>query len=593
MPEQTENLVGQEDVEAERVARGRELVRQLFDVLKVKRVVVVDDDYEIGVADQWFTDVLEALQEQYGDEALAAVGISDAAGEHWYGALQEKLDRWGASDRLEQARRLRDRYPEVTAAFRYFSDRLAALIENDRELFQLSPTEWSHQRDHLIAEADAAERRKQDRTVFLFDLDLAEKDPRGFNGRQLLDLLRTDSRQPSLLCGILTGKFGKEQEEEAAGAGLNPPVYVSKERLHQEPETFAFRVRETAMSEVVGDVISTAIEILKSAHTTAEQGIQKLGIHSLERLILQISQQEGIWEADTIFRIFGIYQRKAAREKARADGRLDEALESMRTLGGIGSGPTPDAKPLELKRIQALEMYEDSADLNRHFLPIELGDIFEIRNEDTVTHYILLGQPCDLSLRPPRRDGEQSSRKIVAPWLAKLVSYGKGGPDKRSLPSLYELPYFQDDLASMWVDFRMAIPVSLDPLDLCAFNITGRAELDVTNPPPPGLLRGWELRFQELKGKYQRELERRRLVLEFIREGEQTNRVPDIIREQLLATPDMSFGVVGIPSFDRSCVRFGCRRVRRLRQPWAGVLLIKFGHHISREAFEVDLGRGD
>jgi hypothetical protein len=574
---------------------GRQLLGQLFRALGVGRSIVVDDDYEFGVSEDRLLELLFELYRKHGEGPLDIVGINNIDSEEPISSIRQHIQNWSEDERLEQLRLLGEQFKDDCPTGPLFSDTLASLTQGICELVQLSPRRWVKERARYIAEAETGERREENRTLFLFDLDLGGKEPRGFNGRQLLEELRREIPRRSVLCGILSGMYRTEEEAQEAAAGgiVNPPVYLSKDRLDQEPESFAFGVRRTAMVEIVENVISTAIGVLRGAHGQAESDLRKLNVNDFERVVLQISQQEGVWEADTVFRIYNIYHRKAARSHAKQDGKLDRALEKMRTVGGIGADAPDGAEPLELKRIQALELYELADDLNHHFLPIELGDIFVVGDGEGAPLYVLLGQPCDLSLRPTSDDDGQllGERKLTAPWLAKLVQYGKGGPSRNALAGNYQLPYILPDFGSLWVEFRSAKPVSLDILDLCAFERNGVATINVINEPPQELLPAWAGRYAELQSLYAGEIARRRDSDKFLAATARQTEVPASIREHLLRMPGAPFNIVGHPTIEGSSVTFSCRRVRRLVQPHAGVLLIKFANYISREAFDVDLAR--
>lgn len=594
MPELNEEVERGEEAGDQQLEVGRELLRQLFQTLGVSRLVVVDDDYELGVGEDRLLDVLGSLRERNGDAPLKLIGIRVPEDSSWVPAALEQIREWDGATRLLKWNLLTTQYSDEIPAGPLFTGNIVDLTNGTCDLLQLSPSEWDRRRDYLITEAEAAEKRSRDRTLFLFDLDLAGKHPRGLDGRQLLEELRVEIRQNTVLCGILSGKYTKEGEAEAARAGgaVNPPVYLAKERLDEEPSSFAYEVRRTAMVEIVSRVIARAIDIWDSAQGRAKEELSHLNVNNFERVILQVSQQEGIWEADTIFRIFSIYHRKAARSRAREDGPLDQALEQMRAIGGIGAAAVHKDEPHELKRIQALEMYEEGEDLNPHFLPIELGDVFAIGLGEECRLFVLLGQPCDLSLRPPKIEGtEVCTRNLSSPWLVQLVKHGKKGPDRNSLVAHYPLHYYQEDFGPMWADFRTAVPTPMDLLDLCALNRNGQAAMDVSQDPPPGLLPAWDLRFRALKEVYRREIQRRSSAARFLAESERQGAVPDEIRQHLLIPLCDVESPLGEPTFDGTCIRFNCRRVRRLVQPHAGVLLVKFAHHISREAFDVDLGR--
>jgi hypothetical protein len=53
--------------------------------------------------------------------------------------------------------------------------------------------------------------------------------------------------------------------------------------------------------------------------------------------------------------------------------------------------------------VRRLEWFEDEADVNGQYLPIELGDLFRIGGK-TDKLFVLVAQPCDLMVR---QDGKQ------------------------------------------------------------------------------------------------------------------------------------------------------------------------------------------
>lgn len=610
MPESNEEQL-QDTIERD-IELGRELLTRLFRAVEISTVVVVDDDYQGGVDPGVVVDRLVVLPELESEqdarsELLRQIGVEPSS-DNW---IQEATERFAAMGEDERLLKFQAIVAHAGESGARFPGRLPELIEAPTRLVQLSPAGWERNRERLIAEAQKGEIDRKSRTLFLFDLHLGPSEPKGRTGLQLLQELRNATKGTPVLCGIISRNFSVDEEEKSAAegaAGGVPPVYLSKDRLDEQPQTFAEGVRRTAMADGIQRLIKAALNVLKEAHEHAEEELQKLNANNLERVVVELSQQEGIWEADTLFRVYNLHLRRQARVKARTDGALSAALKEVRGVDSIDvvvGKPKKVTASNEAKRLQALELYEEGEDINRFNFPLELGDVFELPDGDSA--FILLGQPCDLSLRTRKggnagEDAPKAERKLRDPWVARLV---KQKPDSNSLAAHFYLPVFGTDFSDRWVDFRTAEPAPLEILDLAAFNLFGTFSMAVDQPPPEDLLPAWGARYQELRDRYREGLAKRGQWLAFIDrvKEQQVSKNADANREPALpidvpqGAEDLADSYLPLHLLLPATriagdeVVYAGRRVRRLAQPYAGVLLIKFARYRSREAFELNLAR--
>ncbi len=101
--------------------------------------------------------------------------------------------------------------------------------------------------------------------------------------------------------------------------------------------------------------------------------------YEFEQIVCISSLNEGVWEPDTLARIFAVYHRIAVRQSIHAHDRVFEVANNLRKLSRVRTGDWGEATPraVELRR---LEWFEDASDLNEQLTPLELGDIFMVES---------------------------------------------------------------------------------------------------------------------------------------------------------------------------------------------------------------------
>lgn len=71
--------------------------------------------------------------------------------------------------------------------------------------------------------------------------------------------------------------------------------------------------------------------------------------------------------------------RREARKVAATNDQLRKLADEVRAIAGPTSlEPTPKQEGTKALEIRQIELYEDATYLNKHFTPIDLGDIFEV-----------------------------------------------------------------------------------------------------------------------------------------------------------------------------------------------------------------------
>ena len=445
------------------------------------------------------------------------------------------------------------------------------------EFMALSLKEWKMRSDELLAGETAAT------TVFLFDRDFGREqedaENEGFN------LVREVQVKEVGYCGLIshTIPVGGEQVawlQLAAEHNLvrDKFVVIAKERLTGEsPDHYSFlrMLRLVALSARCARVKSIAWEVFKASVTEAQAAMERLSVLDFDQIVLASSRREGVWEPDTLFRVFGILMRREARTRLYQDLEIQQAVAEARRISAIPeevADALGEEKPShEALRIQRFETYESNETLSRFCFPLELGDIFET---SAGREYILLTQPCDLMVR---KDGTRNYDKKYGRTGAFVELVVVHDETKRTKESWQEVPFYDRHTgASAYADFAKVHQVQLAVLDLCALREDAVAAIEIDAACPERLIEPWKNRYERLQKFFAAALKR----YEKLR-GKQ---VEDQLKSLALPVPSTTIGLAA--SVSGKTVEYGLKRVMRLRQPWSGVLLSALAQYQARAAFE-------
>ena len=574
----------------------REHAQQLLTSIDVSRIVVVDDEYgEVAVED-----LLGLCSVLHPDDAAALPKLSDidffADREIWadmvrrrwmtlndeeqrHVLVQARTAQVGTSSQPDGDENVDSKAEDVRAA-----KSLADIFDElpGCQYITLSLQQWKKQQRKLLTDGQA------ENTVFLFDRDFSNEDGSENEG---IALVREVQAKNVGHCGLLSHTFNIEGEHDAwrqiaAEHDLNRDtlIIIAKERLRRKSSgyyQFLDILRLVGLSERYANFKSVAWSIFEQSVEDAADFVRDLSVFDFDRVIFGSSRREGVWEPDTLFRVFGILVRRQARKQLYRDEKLfSEVTETRRISANSAAladalGETKASR--EALRIQRFESYESVGDLNEFHVPIDLGDIFE--NISTRRRYILLAQPCDLMVR---ENGKRSYDNKCARTGA-LVEFVFDGENqsvyegKKEKESWGELPFYHAQTGgSAFVDFARVHQALLAVLDLCALDAKGNAVVDVDSSCPDLLIRPWRERHKQLGKLFRASLGRyEQLKMKNVKE-----------ELKLLALPRLSatLSLQAVP--DDRTLKYNFRRVTRLRQPWSGALLSTFAQYQARAAFE-------
>jgi hypothetical protein len=451
-----------------------------------------------------------------------------------------------------------------------------------QDFLPLSPTQWMKKKEELLAETTNV------KTLFLFDYDLS-RDKVATDGFVLLQEVLRSEYSETAFCGLLSHTFPTTEEYQRRNELLNESdqdefVTISKERLLNDPISFARQVKLTILNRPSKQMIAKAMSVIEEAYQEARQELEEINIYQFEHIVFESSRREGVWEADTLFRLFGLFQQKAARKKAKGDEELFELASMMRKVSRIPTG-SPEAPPRDSWRIQRLEFYEEGDYINSSRYPISLGDIFE-KTSGGKKKYLLLAQPCDLMVRyelSPRGERHHAVNEVI---LAEIMLQ-KRVVDKmgqvRNPAAYYELPYFDEQTGeSCFVSLRNTHAVKLFVLDLVVYRDDGCSYLKISDPCPRGVIPAWELRYDRLVKEVRKQINRYKKL--------KARQLPKLVLQTAVPASSNDKLFKGSINPNEESISYQVRRSGRLCQPRAVAALIKWASYMTRAAYEHDFG---
>jgi hypothetical protein len=310
----------------------------------------------------------------------------------------------------------------------------------------------------------------------------------------------------------------------------------------------------------------------------------------LEAYVFERGYKEGVSELHVVERAITAFIGKETREFFGTDEKVHSSATRLRALRLIPLEIVPSTPHQYLSEFREAEVWESDELLNRSLTPIACGDVFELDTEEAATkaskqRFVLLGQPCDISLRPEARKRAQETAFLV-PLRTKATVRTKDDPKAPLLPFTLR--------GEQWAcDFRNASVVKLSILDFASFRLDGRVRFDEGQPAPAELLVAQQ-KIYTVRAAMATE--------SFLDPGPLTAHGIKDIASQLSFSSTDAFKHIYSPSVMEASVEradgatknrpkrltWRLRRCGRIRMPYAAALLDQYTTVMSRHAFDLD-----
>ncbi len=379
--------------------------------------------------------------------------------------------------------------------------------------------------------------------------------------------------------------------------GLGIPICViAKERLYDKADdidgmeaALRISIKRAGLRRSLHEVLNGAQETMHGAIDDAAKKLLSIPPEQLESHVFERGYKEGVSELHVVERAITAHLGKKARKFFGVDDQVHASTQRLRALRAIPiEVPEPEPDP-HLSAFREAEVWESDELVNRALTPISCGDIFELDQNEKATKaidhkFILLGQPCDISLRPKGRSRNQDTAFLVP--LKKKTTIKKTDPKAPLLP----FKLFGEHWAC---DFRKATTARLSILDLASFRSDGRVRVDDGHEPPVELLGGQQKVYEKRTVDVSKAMDDDifpsrnggvavKLLLTFSA-SDRFKHIYKPILEQ--ATKEKVDG----KTIERpKRVTWRLRRCGRVRMPYAAALLSQYTSVMSRQAFDLD-----
>lgn len=578
-------------------------VSQALEILGAKRVIWIDDRFnttpaQLAVLLTNSLEIAQACEIAELEDALAGYEF-DAAGA--VQTITQILTDLGG-ERMEEIRatffsreKAEKDFPtnELSADAIAKACQLMGVTENDKWTFEKADQDLPG----LCAAGDAE-------TSYVVDLNESGGSPT--RGLDMLKVLWAGNSQGTAF--ILThetdvsGEAKTEEElraqlQDLGGLGL-PVCVIAKERLSDKAEddegmaeALKVGVKRAGLRRSMHQVLHRARETLQSAIDSAALSLLTIPPEQLEAHVFERGYKEGVSELHVVERAIAAHIGKEARAFFGGDEQVQINVQRLRALRAIPLQKRASEPEPHLAAFREAEVWESDVFLNKALTPIACGDVFEVDSDEASTKgskqkFVLLGQPCDISLRPEEKRRAQDTAFLI-PLKTKAMPV-KGEPSAKEPLLPFTLG------GEQWAcDFRNASIARLSILDLASFRSDGRVRIDDGHIAPAGLLVAQQKFYED----------RTKLATDALGDASVRPAVGQVsVGLQLTFAAADAFKYIHSPVFEDASKQkingetvnrpkratWRLRRCGRVRMPYAAALLDLYTSVMSRQAFDLD-----
>lgn len=416
--------------------------------------------------------------------------------------------------------------------------------------------------------------------IILVDYEL---DGYEINGDQLL--IGEIANCKNVYCGIFSQTFDITDEIDQWRKRTFPNnIYpISKKRFDAED---AYNLIEKGLKHIIWlkqleDIKQMASQLASSAYKTLEDGLKEIDPATFDRLIISSSIDEGCWEFDLLSRIIQVYLNRGIKTEMKKHFSVFQ--KNTNSLRDFHDEPQNENVNKDiLMAIERDEAYDDIEYINGVYSAVSNGDIFQIGSK----YFILLGQPCNLSIRDEGLEEEKGKRnyKLDQAFVLPLIKdENKAYCEKLLYP-------FNNEFVR--VSFPNRQRISLTMLDLVAYNATGEAIIDLNIDGAN--LPGHEIMQDNLLRRYDFIREKLMAIKQsFDLASKDKNKEEKLQLAKYFCRPfEMGDEIVAKkPRHEDSKLIFNVKRVGRYNSYGAHVLLQQFMNYMSRPEFPAKFDR--
>ncbi|MDM0071643.1 hypothetical protein [Variovorax sp. J31P207] len=445
---------------------------------------------------------------------------------------------------------------------------------------------------------------------YIIDLNDAQGAADNTRGLDLLKALHgAGSKATALLLTHYATKSNEAEKELELRSILSPegpldgsPVCViAKERLYAVDEAgstvegrdgvvaqaLRIAIKRAGLRRNVHEVLVRVQSHIDKAFKTASNNLLEVPPEQLDEYAISRAYAEGVSELHVVERALTASMSESFRHLFSVDAATRENERRLRSLRSVPLDIDATIHHQMLETFRKLEVWESDHLVNKGCSPLACGDVFDMDSQGgaPAQRFILLAQPCDVTLRPSGdRDAEAGFLVLLKP-LATI--------DTPANQKQIRLPFLLD--GKQWVcELRKTTSIRLDLLDLVSYRPDGCLLYDYGQAVPDWLLPG-----QQASGKYVFKALKDAFDARSAVKGTPAKDIKDS-RCQLTLSAKGPFQHIAYGSFVEAKAakedapgatggfNWNLRRVGRVRMPYASALLGSYLAIVDRDAFDLD-----
>ena len=361
-------------------------------------------------------------------------------------------------------------------------------------------------------------------------------------------------------------------------------------------------VKKVLLNKFCEFIKDKSIRIMKTAYGKVVSDIKNMDTYDFDHTVLRSSYEEGVWEAETLFRIsrnlYDLEVKKLMIAKSYP-ARVNKQIKQAKAISDIRFRIGTNIEPYTEKyKLRSHDIYEPGSVIGPLHLPLENGDIFEVTTGKHSGKYILVAQECDLMMRTNPLGTRSAKLATLLPItsyntealrLEMIKHFNKFVKKNHFLSNRFQLDYFNygtNDIGI--VNLGSAIIADLDVLDLVVFNPNGNAQMNIESNFNINLVStSWEHRYYKLHQKYKDEATLQKSLINELPKvlGQFRDKFKSKIYSKISTVKDLG----PLVTFDNvATFSFGIKRIMRLKPVGAKYLLDRYYKHLSRVAEQHD-----
>ncbi|KLN64077.1 hypothetical protein [Vibrio sp. VPAP30] len=402
--------------------------------------------------------------------------------------------------------------------------KLKSIFENhtNKRVHTLSNKKWQQEKEFWL--------KNSDENLFLIDYDFSRENlPRDHGKLIVIDVL--NSQLENVYCVLFTSetKNGSEEESERFKIVSDIPDNISSQNFSvlskdimedDKKICITFKasefVKRIFLRKLSSEMVESVSEKLIDSINELKSDLSQQSIYEVDSSIFKSSLDEGASEIDLLHRLFSIKQSQAISQYLHDKNPILEKIVAYRS---VQTSPILRDKGYKdylnglilpnnnFSKLRKQEIFDNTINLTH--TPLRSGDIFVFGSRS----YILLGQACDLMVRGSSNGlGERSTSEVILiPFTTSSIPVKKKDSHERLLNSKETTDFIvipEDSENNLYYEFNFkeAISVNINWLDLCVFNSDGRINFDYYQRLPNLVfLPGWIKKFNEIKDALQAE----------------------------------------------------------------------------------------